>query len=212
MIIRGGPKPRTTWEPPSTTWLESGMMPPSSTSAFLRTLTSEYFLSRYPDAAGEVPYTLYDGTEAREYLQTGKGRLQWVAKQLPSSSGTGGDALTWRCSAIPRTRSRRRGRGSGSWPRRSKRADGSGRAKRETGDDPTRVGGPAAVSRASNQAPWTRLLRRPCRRRAAPPGLDRERWPALLVLDVRESAPVPEGAHAPGMPGVPGRGTPPGEA
>lgn len=59
---------------------------PKKFSTFLRTLTSEYFLSRYPDAAGEVPYTLYDGTEAREYLKMGKELLQWVAKQLPRSS------------------------------------------------------------------------------------------------------------------------------
>ena len=59
---------------------------PKKFSAFLRTLTSEYFLSRYPDAAGEVPYTLYDGTEAREYLKTTKELLQWVAKQLPKLS------------------------------------------------------------------------------------------------------------------------------
>lgn len=59
---------------------------PKKFSSFLRTLTSEYFLSRYPDAAGEVPYTLYDGTEAREYLRTSKELLQWVAKQLPRSS------------------------------------------------------------------------------------------------------------------------------
>ncbi len=56
---------------------------PKKFSTFLRMLTSEYFLSRYPDAAGEVPYTLYDGTEAREYLRTTKELLQWVAKQLP---------------------------------------------------------------------------------------------------------------------------------
>ncbi len=59
---------------------------PKMFSAFFRTLTSEYFLSRCPEAAGEVPYTLYDGTEAREYLKTGKELLQWVAKQLPRSS------------------------------------------------------------------------------------------------------------------------------
>jgi HEPN domain-containing protein len=59
---------------------------PKKYSAFLRTLTSEYFLSRYPDAAGEVPYTLYDGTEAREYLETSKELIAWVAKQLPKSS------------------------------------------------------------------------------------------------------------------------------
>ena len=59
---------------------------PRKFSTFLRTLTSEYFLSRYPDAAGEVPYTLYDGTEAREYLETSKELLQWVARQLPRSS------------------------------------------------------------------------------------------------------------------------------
>jgi HEPN domain-containing protein len=59
---------------------------PKRFSLLLRTLTSEYFLSRYPDAAGEVPYTLYDGTEAREYLRTSKELLQWVAKQLPRSS------------------------------------------------------------------------------------------------------------------------------
>ena len=59
---------------------------PKRFSTFLRTLTSEYFLSRYPDAAGEVPYMLYDGPEAREYLRTSKEFLQWVAKQLPRSS------------------------------------------------------------------------------------------------------------------------------
>ena len=63
---------------------------PKKFSRFLRTLTSEYFLSRYPDAAGDVPYTLYDGTEAREYLNTSKELLQWVAKQLPKlSEGSG---------------------------------------------------------------------------------------------------------------------------
>jgi HEPN domain-containing protein len=59
---------------------------PKRFSTFLRTLTSEYFLSRYPDAAGEVPYTLYDGTEAREYLNISKELFRWAAKQLPKSS------------------------------------------------------------------------------------------------------------------------------
>lgn len=59
---------------------------PKKFSTFLRTLTSEYFLSRYPDAAGEAPYMLYDGSEVRDYLNTAQELLQWVARQLPKSS------------------------------------------------------------------------------------------------------------------------------
>ena len=59
---------------------------PKSFSTFLRTLTSEYLLSRYPDVAGDIPYTLYDGTEAQDYLRTSQELFRWVAKQLPRSS------------------------------------------------------------------------------------------------------------------------------
>lgn len=63
---------------------------PRKFSTFLRAMTGEYFLSRYPNAAGEVPYTMYEGSEAREYLATSKELLQWVSRQLPKSSGPSG--------------------------------------------------------------------------------------------------------------------------
>jgi len=59
---------------------------PKNFSTFLRTLSSEYLLSRYPDVAGDIPYTLYDGTEAQDYLRTSQELFRWVAKQLPRSS------------------------------------------------------------------------------------------------------------------------------
>lgn len=51
-------------------------------TTFLRHLTSEYFLSRYPDATEDVPYMMYEEEDVRNYLNKSKEILDWVASKI----------------------------------------------------------------------------------------------------------------------------------
>jgi len=49
---------------------------------FLRELTKEYYLSRYPDASEDIPSDLYNREDAEDYLKKSKKLIKWVESQL----------------------------------------------------------------------------------------------------------------------------------
>lgn len=51
-------------------------------TTFLRHLTSEYFLSRYPDATEDVPYMMYEEEDVKNYINQSKEVLDWVASRI----------------------------------------------------------------------------------------------------------------------------------
>ncbi|MBI2111947.1 HEPN domain-containing protein [Candidatus Woesearchaeota archaeon] len=66
----------------SLTFLGRELLLPKEHWNFLRDLTKEYYLSRYPDATEDVPYKLYHEKEAREYFKKSKDLILWVKSQL----------------------------------------------------------------------------------------------------------------------------------
>ncbi len=56
-------------------------IPPEFASS-LRRLSPQYFLSRYPDASEDIPFTLYDQKSADEFIDTAQKVLKWTEKQL----------------------------------------------------------------------------------------------------------------------------------
>jgi HEPN domain-containing protein len=55
---------------------------PPKYRGFLRRLTPEYFLSRYPDASGDVPFRLYEREEVAESVALAGEVLEWAEQQL----------------------------------------------------------------------------------------------------------------------------------
>jgi HEPN domain-containing protein len=55
---------------------------PSRFHAFLRQLTPEFIMTRYPDAAYGTPYELYDYDIADEILKNSKKVLKWIESQI----------------------------------------------------------------------------------------------------------------------------------
>ena len=53
--------------------------------AFLRRLTSEYYLSRYPDAVGDVSFETYDTDDLKETSRASHEVLQWLEQQISKS-------------------------------------------------------------------------------------------------------------------------------
>ncbi len=49
---------------------------------FLKRLTSEYFISRYPDASESIPYTIYSEKEVQEYAQKTEEIMTWINTQM----------------------------------------------------------------------------------------------------------------------------------
>lgn len=47
-----------------------------------RQLTSEYFLSRYPDAAEDAPHRLYNRNDADLMLSQSQEVMQWLAARM----------------------------------------------------------------------------------------------------------------------------------
>jgi len=52
---------------------------------FLRKLTAEYFVSRYPDALRDVPANAYTEEDIDQYLKETGEVLQWVKRQINTS-------------------------------------------------------------------------------------------------------------------------------
>ncbi len=57
---------------------------PDAFHSFLRDLTPQYTITRYPNATGEVPFELYDEEIASHFLKKSEEVLQWIEKQLKS--------------------------------------------------------------------------------------------------------------------------------
>ena len=55
---------------------------PDTFHSFLRDLTPQYIITRYPNATGEIPFELYDEEIASRYLEKSEEVLQWIEKQL----------------------------------------------------------------------------------------------------------------------------------
>jgi HEPN domain-containing protein len=55
---------------------------PKTYHTFLRELTPQYVLTRYPDASSELPYELYDKHIATEYLEKTEDILGWIQNRL----------------------------------------------------------------------------------------------------------------------------------
>ena len=58
---------------------------PNHFRGFLRRLTGEYYLSRYPDAIGDLPFKAYDADEVREMSTLSHEVLQWLEQQISKS-------------------------------------------------------------------------------------------------------------------------------
>lgn len=56
---------------------------PAEFLTFLRKMTPDFVLARYPDAADGLPYELYDRDIAKERLDFAKKVLEWIQGQLP---------------------------------------------------------------------------------------------------------------------------------
>lgn len=57
---------------------------PSTFYSFLRELTPQYVITRYPNATEEIPSELYDEEIASDILKKSKEVLAWIEKQLKS--------------------------------------------------------------------------------------------------------------------------------
>lgn len=55
---------------------------PAHLSRFLKELTTEYVVSRYPNATDEIPARLYDRETIEEYLARTEEVLRWVQTEL----------------------------------------------------------------------------------------------------------------------------------
>jgi len=55
---------------------------PRKFHAFLRQLSPEYYISRYPDAVEDIPYTLYSLEDVKETLKNSKEVLTWINTQM----------------------------------------------------------------------------------------------------------------------------------
>ncbi len=49
---------------------------------FLRRLTGEYFLSRYPDAIGDVPFEVYEADDLDETSRLAREVIQWLEQRI----------------------------------------------------------------------------------------------------------------------------------
>lgn len=55
---------------------------PQTFFSWLKRLSPQYFISRYPDVTEDVPYELYDERLAAEFLHIAEEVLQWTGKRL----------------------------------------------------------------------------------------------------------------------------------
>src|SRR3989344_6798293 len=49
---------------------------------FLKNLSSEYYISRYPDVSGEVPYKLYEKEEVETTLKETEEFVKWIKQKI----------------------------------------------------------------------------------------------------------------------------------
>jgi HEPN domain-containing protein len=66
------------------TELGDGLGVPPDLRRHLADLTSDYTVSRYPDAANAVPYELYDETTARTKIRNAETVITWLRQKIAS--------------------------------------------------------------------------------------------------------------------------------
>jgi HEPN domain-containing protein len=73
-------------KPPETThsliYLAKETGVPALHYRFLKELTPEFIMSRYPDASGELPYQIYDKGLLEDYLKKSEEVLNWIRSQM----------------------------------------------------------------------------------------------------------------------------------
>ncbi len=55
---------------------------PEKHFSFLRRVSPQYILTRYPDAAEEAPYKLFDEEIAKEFLSKTEEIIKWIENQI----------------------------------------------------------------------------------------------------------------------------------
>jgi len=55
---------------------------PSEFNFFLRSISPEYYISRYPDASEEIPYKLYSKEDTEEILNKTKEVMKWLGMKI----------------------------------------------------------------------------------------------------------------------------------
>jgi HEPN domain-containing protein len=66
------------------TELGDGLDVPAELRRHLADLTSDYTVSRYPDAANAVPYELYDLSTAQAKVQNAEAVITWLRARIAS--------------------------------------------------------------------------------------------------------------------------------
>ncbi len=66
----------------SLTYLGRELKIPNKFWDILRNLTKEYYMSRYPDATGDVPFMAYNEEDAKYFLNKSKELIKWVESQI----------------------------------------------------------------------------------------------------------------------------------
>jgi HEPN domain-containing protein len=66
----------------SLTFLGRELNLPQKYQNFLRELTKEYYMSRYPDASEDVPFKLYSEQEVEKYLKECEELISWLESAI----------------------------------------------------------------------------------------------------------------------------------
>ena len=80
VVTRKEPAPHTH----ALTELGDGLGVPADLRRYLADLTSDYTVSRYPDAANAIPYELYDESTARTKVQNAEAVITWLRLKIQS--------------------------------------------------------------------------------------------------------------------------------
>ena len=80
VVTRKEPAPHTH----ALTELGDGLGVPADLRRHLADLTSDYTVSRYPDAANAIPYELYDESTARLKVQNAEAVIVWLRLKIQS--------------------------------------------------------------------------------------------------------------------------------
>lgn len=80
VVVKKQPAPHTH----SLTELGDGLGVVGDLRRHLADLTSDYTVSRYPDAANAVPYELYDDLTARTKVENAEAVIAWLRSGIPS--------------------------------------------------------------------------------------------------------------------------------
>jgi len=80
IVARKEPAPHTH----ALTEIGDGVEVPANLRRHLADLTSDYTVSRYPDAANAVPYEIYDESTARSKVENAEAVITWLRSKIGS--------------------------------------------------------------------------------------------------------------------------------